>query len=76
MKSLSIVVAMLVALALSWGCATPKPLVPAGGPAPPAPEATGVITLDIFGFPMAENWDADPEVDGIEVEIWPPRCVL
>jgi len=70
MRVLSVVVAMLVVLALSWGCATPTPPVPAGGGQPTSP-SSGVVTLDIFGFTMAENWDADPEVDGIVVEIWP-----
>lgn len=70
MRSLLVIIAILVVLALSWGCATPTPPVPAGGQ-PATPPSSGVVTLDIFGFTMAKNWDADPEVDGIEVEIWP-----
>ncbi len=37
---------------------------------PPQPPTTTVITIEI-GFVIATNWDADPEIDGIKVEIVP-----
>ena len=46
--------------------APPKPPAPAGEA--PRPVPTGVATIDI-GWPTCENWDADPEVDGIEVDL-------
>jgi hypothetical protein len=65
---ISLVLAMVVGLS---GCATPKPPVPAeGGQATPSPPS-GVVTLDIFLWPVAKNWDADPEADGLEVNIIP-----
>jgi len=46
----------------------PAPLPP---PAPvPLPAPTEVITIDI-GWPMAKNWDADMEIDGIEFYLTP-----
>jgi len=64
---ISLVLAMVVGLS---GCATPKPPVPAEG-GQPTSSPSGVVSLDLFGFPIGKNWDADPEVDGIEVNIWP-----
>jgi hypothetical protein len=44
---------------------------PAPPPASPEPlTATEVVTIDI-GWPMPENWDADPEIDGIEFDLTP-----
>ncbi len=45
--------------------------VPSPAPAPaPAPISTKVVTIDI-GWPVAENWDADPDIDGIELYLRP-----
>lgn len=64
---LSLILAMVLGLS---GCATPKPPVPAEG-GQPTPSLPGIVSLDLFPFTLAKNWDADPEVDGIEVNIWP-----
>ena len=62
---------LTVLLLTGLGCAVPKSPVPAEGeqstPSPPS----SVVTLDIFGGPVAWNWDADPEIDGLRVEIRP-----
>lgn len=57
---MALLVAIASLVAMLSGCAILK-----------SPPSTDVVTLDIFGWPTAENWDADPEADGIEVEIWP-----
>jgi hypothetical protein len=51
--------------------APPPTPTPAPTPVPePTPTATEVVTIDI-GWPMAENWDADPDIDGIEFHLRP-----
>jgi len=59
MKKLVSVLTAILILSLAIACA------------PPAP--TEVVTIDI-GWPMAENWDADPEVDGIEFDLTPKNA--
>jgi len=73
MQKLSLVLIGILLLSAAFGCAPPKPPVPAGeAPPAPAPSAStkAVTTIDI-GWPMAKNWDADPEVDGIEFGLTP-----
>lgn len=48
---------------------TPSP-TPAPAPAPAPSTSTEVVTIDI-GWPMAKSWDADPELDGIEIQLTP-----
>jgi hypothetical protein len=64
MRKLALLLAAILICGLIFGCAPPKPPVPAGGIStpPPTPTPTQVATIDI-GWPMAENWDADAEVD-------------
>src|SRR3989304_2618905 len=54
----------LIALAI-MGCQKATESTPQNGE-----PATKVKTLELF-LPQGKNWDADPEADGIEVEIEP-----
>ena len=58
---------LVIGILLLSACGAPITAPPAE--APPAP-TKAVTTIDI-GWPMAENWDADPEVDGIEFDLTP-----
>jgi hypothetical protein len=74
MRKLVLLLIAILICSLAFGCAAPTTPVPAQQPPPPTPStppSSGVVTLDLFGFTTAKNWDADPEIDGIEVEIWP-----
>ena len=68
MRKLVWLLTVILILSLAISCAPPKPPVPAEEATSPA--RTEVVTIDI-GWPMAENWDADPEVDGIEFNLTP-----
>jgi len=67
-------VATIFTIALVSTClecaAPPKPPVPAEQPAPAPPAPTKVVTIDI-GWPTPENWDADPDIDGIKFDLTP-----
>jgi hypothetical protein len=71
MKKAILPLIVILLCGLTFGCGTPKQPAPAGGGTPTSPAPTGVVTLDLFPFTMAESWDADPEIDGLEVEIYP-----
>jgi hypothetical protein len=72
MKKLASVLTAILILSLAIACAPPKAPVPAGEEQPPAqaPAPTEVVTIDI-DWPMRDNWDADPEVDGIKFDLTP-----
>ena len=72
MRKPTLLLAAILICGLIFGCAPPKPPVPAGGASTPPTTSTPtqVATIDI-GFPMGDNWDADPEVDGIEFHLTP-----
>jgi hypothetical protein len=44
--------------------------IPPETPPPTPPIPTKVVTIDI-GWPVAKNWDADPEIDGLEFDFTP-----
>jgi len=80
MKKLASVLTAILILSLAISCAPPLAPAPAKPPplpppalpplpAPPAP-AKAVTTIDI-GFAMPKNWDADPDIDGIEFHLTP-----
>lgn len=77
MRRLAYVLIAILILIPVIGCASPKLPVPAGETSEPSvpgeetlAEPTKVTTIDI-GWPMSKNWDADPEVDGIEFDLTP-----
>ncbi len=83
MKKLAWLLTAILILSLAISCAPPlapapakpPPLPPPAlppSPAPPAPPAPAkaVTTIDI-GWPMPKNWDADPDIDGIEFDLTP-----
>ena len=81
-KLVLLLIAILIC-GLTFACAAPITPVPAqpspaqpvppppatSTPAPP-PTPTQVVTIDI-GLPLAKNWDADPEIDGVEFNLTP-----
>ncbi|MBA7568900.1 hypothetical protein ES708_10637 [subsurface metagenome] len=71
MRSLLVIIAILVVLALSWGCATPIPPVPAGGQPPVSGETPSLAWMEqvtnTWVVAHRHDWDADAQYDGIRV---------
>jgi hypothetical protein len=68
---------LMVICIMAGGCSSPLPPAPAGTtPLPPettivpSGPPTKVVSIDI-GWPSAKNWDADADIDGIEVVLTP-----
>lgn len=76
MQKLAWLLSAILILSLAISCAPPKPPVPAGEapPAPTLPAATEVTTIDVEWGTGPENWDADPETDGIKVCLVPKNA--
>ena len=56
---------IVVMLLVPFSCAPPAP-------APmPAPAPTKIATILDIGYPLAQNWDADADIDGLELYLTP-----